>query len=138
MCSAAVGGNHAADSTSSQRESSGHEPQSVGDRLAAVYADLMDADDGDDARALAKVAWGLFALTSEVCGAHHEAIAMLDELCTAARAATAGKGCPASLAVLRAVLAKRGWLPPPSATPLQVLASPGIPLVAGSRAFTHQ
>jgi hypothetical protein len=135
MCSVAAGGNHAAAGTSSQRKSSGNEPQSVGN---PVYADLIAADDGGDARALARVAWSLFALASDVCEAHREAIAVLDELCTAARAATAGNGSPASLAVLRAVLAKRGWLPPPSATPLQVLASPGISPVAGSRAFTHQ
>lgn len=44
MCSAAAGGNRAAAGTSSQHKSSGNESQSVGNRLAAVYADLIDAD----------------------------------------------------------------------------------------------
>jgi hypothetical protein len=106
-------------------------PRQACDRLPAVYVDLIDADDQGDVQALARVAWDLFTLASEAHQAHREAVVVLDELCTAARAAAAGKGSPASLALLRIVLARRGWLPPPSATPLQVLASPGMSQIFG-------
>jgi hypothetical protein len=56
-----------------------------------------------------------------------DAMCLLSELCAAARATVAGQGSPASLALLREVLAKHGWLPPPGATPLQMLAA-GFPL----------
>lgn len=74
---------------------------------------------------LARLGWDLFTMASAAQQAHCEAVGLLAELRAAARAATAGEGSPASLALLRHVLARHGWLPPPDATPLQVLATPG-------------
>lgn len=99
------------------------------DRLLALYRALLDADDQSDAQALASLGWQLFALASAAQQANREAAGLLDELCAGARAAVAGSGSPASLALLSHVLAKHGWLPKPGATPLQVLAAP---LHAGS------
>jgi hypothetical protein len=92
--------------------------------LFVIYGALMDADDRGDAAALARLGWTLFAMASADQRAYHEAVDLLNELRTAARAATAGAGSPASLALLRRVLARHGWLPPPGATPLQMLAEP--------------
>ena len=92
--------------------------------LFALYGELIDADDQGDAPALARLGWNLFALVSAAEQAHHAASDRLNELRTAARATAAGDGSPASLALLRHVLARHGWLPPPDATPLQVLAEP--------------
>lgn len=94
------------------------------EELSALYRTLIDADDRGDAAALARLGWALFTRASTAQHAHREAIGLLTELRTAARAATAGDGSPASLAPLRHVLATHGWLPPRDATPLQVLAAP--------------
>ncbi len=94
------------------------------DRLLALYRGLMDADDQGDVQALASLGWQLFALASAAQQANREAAVLLDELCAAARAAAAGEGSPASLALLTHVLARHGWLPKPGATPLQALAEP--------------
>ncbi len=91
---------------------------------AALYGALMEADDRGDAPALARLAWELFAVASAAEQATTEALAALTELATAARTTAAASGSAASLAVLRAVLAKRGWLPPRDLSPLQVLAAP--------------
>lgn len=98
--------------------------------LFALYGELIDADDQGDALALARLGWTLFTAASTAQQAHHEAADWLNELRTAARAAIAGEGSPASLALLRHVLAKHGWLPPLDATPLQVLAEPPCHLCA--------
>lgn len=92
--------------------------------LSGLYQALMDADDRGDPEALARLGWVLFTMASMSQQAHHDAAGLLGELRTAARAAIAGDGSPASLAPLRHVLASRGWLPPRDATPLQVLAAP--------------
>jgi hypothetical protein len=92
--------------------------------LFPIYGELMDADERGDAVALAGLGWTLFAMASADRQAHHEAADLLNELRTAARAAIAGAGSPASLALLQHVLAKHGWLPPPDATPLQMVAEP--------------
>ncbi len=94
------------------------------EELSALYKALISADDRGDAEALARLGWVLFTLASAAHQGHREAVGLLGELRTAARAATASDGSPASLALLRHVLAKHGWLPPPDATPLQVLAAP--------------
>jgi hypothetical protein len=94
------------------------------EELSALYKALIEADDRGDAETLARLGWVLFTLASAAHQGHCEAIGLLGELRTAARAATAGGGSPASLALLRHVLTKHGWLPPPDATPLQVLAAP--------------
>jgi hypothetical protein len=91
---------------------------------AALYGALMEADDRGDAPALARLAWELFAAASAAEQATAEALAALTELATAARTTAAASGSAASLAVLRTVLAKRGWLPPRDLSPLQVLAAP--------------
>jgi hypothetical protein len=91
---------------------------------AALYGALMDADDRGDAPALARLAWELFAVASAAEQTNAAALAVLTELATAARITTAASGSAASLAVLRDVLAKRGWLPPRDLSPLQVLAAP--------------
>jgi len=92
--------------------------------LSPLYAALMDADDRSDSQALALIGWMLFGVASAAQQAQDEAIGLLEELRLAARVATAGQGSPASLATLRNVLGRHGWLPPPGATPLQVLAAP--------------
>jgi len=94
------------------------------DRLLTLYRALLDADDQSDSQALASLGWQLFALASATQQANRQAVVLLDELCAAARAAAAGAGSPASLALLTHVLARHGWLPKPGATPLQALAEP--------------
>ena len=89
----------------------------------ALFCALIEADDQGDPLALARLGWALFAIAVEAQYAHCEALGMLDEVRAAAAAVSAGSASPGSLALLRHVLAKHGWLPPPSATPLQVLAS---------------
>jgi hypothetical protein len=96
------------------------------DRLPVLYQALLDADDQNDAQALASLGWQLFELASTAHHANREAATLLDELGAAARAAVAGQGSPASLALLTHVLARHGWLPKPGATPLQVLAAPRL------------
>jgi hypothetical protein len=100
--------------------------------LSALYPALMDADDRGDARALARIGWVLFATASAAQLAHDDAVGLVEELRLAARVAAAGEGSPASLALLRRVLGRHGWLPHPGATPLQVLAGP-VKLVHVSR-----
>jgi hypothetical protein len=92
--------------------------------LCGLYSALVDADDQEDTQALARLGWALFTKASTAHEAHYEAVGLLTELRTAARAVVAGEGSPASLGLLRAVLANYGWLPPSDATPLQVLATP--------------
>jgi hypothetical protein len=92
--------------------------------LCGLYSVLVDADDQGDTQALARLGWALFTKTSTAHEAHHEAVGLLTELRTAAGAVIAGEGSAASLGLLRAVLARHGWLPPSDATPLQVLATP--------------
>jgi hypothetical protein len=96
----------------------------VTDRLVALYPALLDAGDRADAPALAAVGWELFEIASMAEQAHHEAAAQADELRLASRVVVAGHGSPASVALLRAVIARYGWLPTAGATPLQVLAAP--------------
>lgn len=104
----------------------GYQPASETlEEVSALYRALIDADDRGDAVALARLGWALFTMASTAQQAHREAVDVLHELRTAARAATVGGGSPASLAPLRHVLARRGWLPPCGATPLQVLAEAG-------------
>jgi hypothetical protein len=95
--------------------------------LPVLYRVLTDADERSDPAALGRIGWQLFSMTCAAQLAHSEAVYLLSELRGAARAAVAGQGSPASLALLRHVLARHGWLPPPSATPLQVLAAPVAP-----------
>ena len=66
--------------------------------------------------------WVLFSEASTAQDAHHEAVGLLTELRAAACAVIAGEGSPASLSLLRKVLATRGWLPPP--TPPRCRCSP--------------
>ena len=93
-------------------------------QLSEFYRAIMEADDRGDAITLAWLGWALFTMASTAEEAHREALGLLGELRTAARAATAGHGSPASMAPLRHVLARHGWLPPHDATPLQALAAP--------------
>jgi hypothetical protein len=94
--------------------------------LSALYRALVDADDRQDALALARLGWVLFTVASTAEQAHRKTAALLAELQAAASATYAGAGSPASLELLRHVLAKHGWLPEPGMTPLQVFAtSPG-------------
>ena len=86
--------------------------------LCGLYSALVDADDQGDTQALARLGWVLFTKAGTAQEAHHEAVGLLAELRAAACAVVADEGSPASLGLLRAVLAKRGWLPPPGATPL--------------------
>jgi hypothetical protein len=92
--------------------------------LSELYCSLVDADERNDAVALARIGWLLFATASAAQQAHHDSADLLSELRAAARATAAGQGSPASLAPLRHVLANHGWLPPAGATPLQMLAAP--------------
>lgn len=94
------------------------------EELSEFYQALMEADDRGDAVTLARLGWALFTMASTAEQAFQEALGPLGELRTAARAATAGHGSPASIAPLRHVLARHGWLPPHDATPLQALAAP--------------
>ncbi len=94
------------------------------EELSELYQALMDADDRGDPEALARLGWVLLTMASVAQQAHRESAGLLGELRTASRAVIAGEGSPASLAPLRHVLARRGWLPPRDATPLQVLAAP--------------
>ena len=74
--------------------------------------------------ALAGLGWALFAIASSALEDRRETVASLDELRAAARATVAAEGTTPAVALLRHVLAKRGWLPPPGSTPLQALAAP--------------
>lgn len=93
------------------------------ERLVTLYPALVNADDRADAPALAALGWELFGIASMAQQAHLEAGAQATELCVAARVVTVGRGSPASLDLLRTVLARYGWLPRADATPLQVLAA---------------
>lgn len=95
------------------------------ERLVMLYPALVRADDRADSQGLAALGWELFEIASMAQQAHCEAAAKLDDLRVAARVVTAGQGSPGSLALLRAVLARYGWLPMAETTPLQVLAAPG-------------
>jgi hypothetical protein len=100
-----------------------------------LYQLLMDADDRSDPAALARVGWEMFSMICVAQQAHAAAVGHLSELCRAASAAVAGEGSPGSIALLRDVLARNGWLPPPGATPLQVLAAPAT--LSPSRRFSQ-
>jgi hypothetical protein len=90
----------------------------------ALYSALVEAEDRGDTQVLARLSWVLFAEVSMVRQANQEAVSALAELRAATRAAVADNSSPASLAILRHVLAGRGWVPPPHASPLQMLAAP--------------
>jgi hypothetical protein len=92
--------------------------------LSELYVRLIEADYRGDAVTLARLGWVLLARVDTTQQAYRDAVDLLAELRAAARAAAAGHGSPASLALLLHVLAKHGWLPPPDATPLQALAAP--------------
>jgi hypothetical protein len=74
--------------------------------------------------ALAGLGWALFAIASFALEDRRETVASLDELRAAARATVAAGDSGPAVAVLRHVLAKHGWLPPPGSSPLQALAAP--------------
>lgn len=95
------------------------------EELSTVFGKLIDADDRGDATALARLGWALFIMAGTAQQAQREAADLVQDLLTAASAATAGEGSPASLAPLRHLLARHGWLPPHGATPLQILADAG-------------
>jgi hypothetical protein len=99
-------------------------PESTSAELSGLYCGLIEADDLSDSGALARIGWTLFAMASTAQQAQCETASLLSELRAAARATAAGEGSPASLALLRHVLGKHGWLPPAGATPLQMLAAP--------------
>jgi hypothetical protein len=101
-----------------------HPATTLPEDLPVMYRELIDADNRSDPAALARVGWQLFSMICVAQQAHSEAHGLLSELRSAARAAIAGQGSPGSLALLRDVLARHGWLPPAGATPLQVLAAP--------------
>jgi hypothetical protein len=92
--------------------------------LCGLYSTLVDADEQGNTQALARLGWVLFTMVSTAQEARYDAVGLLTELQAAACAVVAGQGSPASLGLLRNVLAKHGWLPAPDATPLQVLATP--------------
>lgn len=81
------------------------------DDLSALYGTLVDADERGDTFALAGLAWVLFTIASRAEQAHRRTAALLAELQTAASTTCAGAGSPASLELLRHVLAKHGWRP---------------------------
>ncbi len=92
------------------------------EELSVVFGKLIDADDRGDAMALARLGWALFIMAGTAQQAERETAGLVHDLLTAARAATAGDGSPASLAPLRHLLARHGGLPSHGTTPLQVLA----------------
>jgi hypothetical protein len=91
--------------------------------LCGLYSALVEADDQDDAQALARLGWALFTKAGEAEQAQDEAVGLLAELRAAACAVAADRSA-GSLGLLRHVLAKHGWLPRPDATSLQALAAP--------------
>jgi hypothetical protein len=91
--------------------------------LCGLYSVLVEADDQGDAQALARLGWVLFTKAGEAQQAQDEAVGLLAEL-RAAACAVAADGNAGSLGLLRHVLAKHGWLPPPDITPLQAFAAP--------------
>jgi hypothetical protein len=91
--------------------------------LCGLYSALVEADDQGDALALARLGWVLFTKAGEAEQAQDEAAGRLAEL-RAAACAVAADGSAGSLGLLRHVLAKHGWLPPPGVTALQALAAP--------------
>jgi hypothetical protein len=99
----------------------------AGHEDAELYYALLSADDEEDTAALARLGWILIGAAAESRQAEHEMAALLGELRAAAGAALAGAGSPASLALLRHVLAKQASLPPADNTPLQVVAAPRTP-----------
>lgn len=103
------------------------------EELLELYGMLVEADDQADAPELGRLGWILFAMASMAQGVYHDMADLLDELRAASRAAVAGDGNPASLALLRHVLARHGWLPPPDATPLQVISAPSPSAAAPGR-----
>jgi hypothetical protein len=78
------------------------------EELSAAFGKLIEADDRGDAITLARLGWTLFIMAGTAQQAHREAVDRLDDLLTAARAATAGEGSPASLAPLHHALIKHG------------------------------
>ncbi len=95
----------------------------VPDELATSYRSLLDAADRNDNATLTRTARDLFTAANVARETRRETADLLAELRAAAQAAAAGHGSPASLGLLRHVLARHGWLPPAGATPLQVLAA---------------
>jgi hypothetical protein len=86
---------------------------------------LVDADDHNDALALARLGWILFDLLCRAQQARSEAVDMLDELRVAARAMVSGDSGQASADQVRDVLARHGWLHEPAQVPARVLAGSG-------------
>lgn len=101
---------------------------SVANDLMPLHQELIEAEHRSDAMTLARLGWILFGIADQAQQTQREAVVQLTELHAAARAVSAGEGSRASLALLRHVLSKHGWLPPPDATPLQVLAAPCAPV----------
>jgi hypothetical protein len=62
------------------------------DDLSALYRTLVDADDRQDALALARLGWVLFTVASTAQQAHRKTAGLLAELQAAASAAYAGAG----------------------------------------------
>ena len=92
--------------------------------LAPLNRALIQAEDRGDPVALAGLGWALFEIAGSALEDHRKAVASLVELRAAARAAVAAGDTSPAVTLLRHVLAKRGWLPPPGSTPLQALTAP--------------
>jgi len=104
-----------------------HSATMSAEAMTVLYRALIDADDRNDPAELARIGWQLFSKACIAQQSHLEVTDLLSELRSAARAVIAGQGSPGSVALLRYVLARNGWLPPAGATPLQVLAAPAVP-----------
>jgi len=87
------------------------------EQRCALLCALVDADDRNDALALARLGWILFDMLCRAQQAKSDATDMLDELTAAARAVVAGDGSPASVGQVRDVLARHGWLRQPVPVP---------------------
>jgi len=87
------------------------------EQRCALLCMLVDADDRNDALALARLGWTLFDLLCRAQEAKSEAVDMLEELTAVARAVVVGDGSQASVGRVRDVLAVHGWLRQPVPTP---------------------
>lgn len=84
------------------------------EQRCALLCALVDADDRNDALALARLGWILFDLLCRAQQAKSEADEMLEALTASARAVVASDGSQASVRLVRDALATHGW-PRPSA-----------------------
>jgi hypothetical protein len=91
----------------------------------ALLCALVDADDRDDTRALARLGWVLFDLLCRTQQAQSDAADMLEELRNVAQAVVAGSGSQASVGRVREVLAMHDWLRHPAPAPPRLLAQRG-------------